>query len=60
MDEYMDSGCRLAWLIDPQNRRTYVYTANGNIQTVSFDEVLLGGEVLPGLEVKLGEILADK
>ena len=57
MDEYMDCGCRLAWLIDPQNRRTYVYAANGNIQTVSFDDVLLGGEVLPGLEVKLGKVL---
>ncbi len=40
MDEYMDCGCRLGWLIDPQNRRTYVYSANGDTQTVNFDEVL--------------------
>ncbi len=57
MNEYMDCGCRLAWLIDPQHRRTYVYSANGDIQTVSFDEALQGGEVLAGLEVSLGAVL---
>lgn len=57
MDEYMDCGCRLGWLVDPQNRRTYVYTANGDIQTVKFDEALSGGDVMPGLEVRMGEVL---
>lgn len=57
MDEYMDCGCRLGWLIDPQNRRTYVYNENGEIQTVSFEEKLSGGEVMPGLEVVWGEVI---
>jgi Uma2 family endonuclease len=57
MDEYMDCGCRLGWLIDPQNRRTQVYSENGEIQTVSFDEKLSGGEVMPGLAVVLGEVI---
>jgi len=56
MDEYMTSGCRLGWLIDPQNRRTYIYSENGDIQTVSFDTALSGGEVLPGFELRLGEV----
>jgi Uma2 family endonuclease len=53
----MDCGCRLGWLIDPQNRRTYVYNENGEIQTVSFEEKLSGGEVMPGLEVVWGEVI---
>lgn len=57
MDEYMDCGCRLGWLIDPQNRRSYVYNENGEIQTVSFEEKLSGGEVMPGLEVVWGEVI---
>ncbi len=57
MDEYLSGGCRLGWLIDPQNRRTYVYAENGDIHTVSFDAVLSGGTVLPGLEIKLAEVL---
>jgi Uma2 family endonuclease len=57
MEEFMENGCRLAWLIDPQNRRTLVYTVNGEIQTVSFDEVLTGADVMPGLELKLADII---
>jgi Uma2 family endonuclease len=53
MDEYMAAGCRLGWLIDPQNRRTYVYSENGDIQTVRFEDILEGGDVLPGLEVRM-------
>jgi Uma2 family endonuclease len=57
MDEYMDCGCRLGWLIDPQNRRTYVYNENGEIQTVPFEEKLSGGEVMPGFEAVWGEVI---
>lgn len=57
MDEYMDCSCRLGWLIDPQNRRTYVYNENGEIQTVPFEEKLSGGEVMPGFEVVWGEVI---
>ena len=57
MDEYMACGCRLGWLIDPQNRRTYVYSENGDIQTVPFEGILSGGEVMPGLELRLAEVI---
>lgn len=59
MDEYRDCGCQLGWLIDPQNRRTYVYSANGDIQTVKFETPLSGGDVMPGLEVKLADIFPE-
>ena len=52
----MTSGYRLGWLIDPQNRRTYIYSENGDIRTVSFDTALSSGEVLPGFELRLGEV----
>ncbi len=57
MAEYMDCGCRLAWLIDTQNRRTYVYSENGDIQTAKFEDELSGYDVLPGLSVRLADIL---
>lgn len=56
MGEYMSCGCRLGWLIDPQNRRTYVHLENGDIQTLGFDTPLSGGDVLPGFVLRLGEI----
>ncbi len=57
MEEYMSNGCRLGWLIDPQNERTYVYTENGEIQTLPFEQILTGGTVMPGLELHLAEVL---
>lgn len=57
MAEYIANGCRLGWLIDPQNRRTYVYWENGDVQTIPFDAVLAGGEVLPGFELRLSELI---
>lgn len=56
MEEYMACGCRLGWLIDPQYRRTYVYFENGAIQTIAFEESLSGGNVMPGLSIRLADI----
>jgi len=56
MEEYMSCGCRLAWLIDPKNRKTWVYYENGDIQTISFETPLSGGEVMPGFELRLADI----
>lgn len=56
MEVYMSCGCRLAWLIDPKSRKTWVYYANGDIQTVSFGSMLDGADVLPGFEIRLSDI----
>lgn len=58
MEEYIACGCRLGWLVDPQNRCTYVYFENGDIQTVSFDDVLRGGYIMSGLEIRMGAVIA--
>jgi len=57
MEEYMLCGCRLGWLIDPQTKHTHVYVENEAIRTVPFDEILTGGEVMPGLEMCLTQVL---
>lgn len=56
MEEYIANGCRLAWLIDPESRKTWVYFENGDIQTIPFDTLLSGGEVMPGFEILLADI----
>ena len=56
MEEYMESGCRLGWLIDPKNRKTMVYSENGDIQTISLDTLLSGGDELRGFELKMADI----
>lgn len=60
MEEYMACGCRLAWLIDPKSRKTWVYSENGDIQTIPFETPLSGGEVMPGFELRLADIFDAK
>mgnify|MGYP001315932739 CR=1 FL=1 len=55
--EFIACGCRLAWLVDPYERCTLVYEGEQPPYAVPFEEVLHGGEVLPGFEVRLEEVL---
>ena len=59
MEEYIANGCRLGWLIDPQLRETHVYFENGDVRTMPFDELLNGGEVLPGFAIRMSDIWSD-
>lgn len=54
--EFMECGCRLAWLIDPEAQQTTVYRADGSETTVSFEEVLSGEDVLLGFSVNLANL----
>jgi Uma2 family endonuclease len=48
MSEWMENGCRLAWLIDPFDHVAIVYRADGSTATQTFDHLLSGEEILPG------------
>ena len=53
----MANGCRLGWLIDPEEEKAYVYRAEGAQRVVdSFDETLSGEDVLPGFVFELKEV----
>jgi Uma2 family endonuclease len=57
MQEWMDNGCRLGWLIDPEEEKAYVYRETGEPSMVeSYDETLSGEDVLPGFVLELKEI----
>jgi Uma2 family endonuclease len=53
MEEWMTNGCRLAWLIDAETEKGYLYQAYAEIHMVSFEATLNGGDVLPGFEFSL-------
>ncbi|WP_017715292.1 Uma2 family endonuclease [Kamptonema formosum] len=57
MQEYMDNGTRLGWLIDPQNKRVEIYRAGRDVEILQNPETLSGEEVLPGFVLDLKEIL---
>ncbi len=59
MDEYLACGVRLAWLIDPIERRASVYRPSRLPETVGFDATLSGEDVLPGFAFPLSELSAE-
>lgn len=56
MEEYIENGARLGWLIDPKNKRVHVYRANGEIEILDNPKTVSGEDVLRGFELDLTEI----
>jgi Uma2 family endonuclease len=57
MQEYIDNGVRLGWLIDPQNQRVEIYRPNRDIEVLQSPTSLSGEDVLPGFVLDLTQIL---
>ena len=53
MQEYMDNGCRLGWLINRQNRQVEIYRQGQEKQTLENPPTLSGEDVLPGFVLNL-------
>ena len=59
MQKWIENGCALAWLINPENKTVFIYRNDGTIDKVTgFDKTLLGEDVLHGFELNLS-ILND-
>ena len=56
MQEYMDNGTQLGWLIDPKNKRVEIYRAGQAVEVVENAIALSGEEVLPGFTLSLQRI----
>jgi Uma2 family endonuclease len=48
MVEYMESGCRLGWLLDPKGKRAAIYRMGKPPELLTAPESLSGEDVLPG------------
>ncbi len=57
MQEYIDNGVRLGWLIDRKNRQALVYRADGTITQYPATATLSGEEVVPGFTLVLERLL---
>jgi Uma2 family endonuclease len=48
MDEYMANGAQLGWLIDPFNKKVYVYRPGQPVKILDNPATVSGDPVLPG------------
>ena len=58
MQEYLENGVRLGWLIDPLDplRRVYVYRPNADVETLEGPVSLSGEPELPGFTLDLKQV----
>jgi Uma2 family endonuclease len=56
MQEYMENGARLGWLIDPFQRRVHVYRPGQPVEVLEDPVTVAGEDVLPGFDLNLSEI----
>ena len=56
MQEYLDNGAQLGWLIDPASRQVYVYRPNRPVECLENPATLAGDPVLPGFVLDLQPI----
>ncbi len=56
MQEYIDNGAQLGWLLDPLEKTVYVYRPNVPVEMLMQPETLTGGAVLPGFVLPLVEV----
>ena len=56
MQEYLDNGIKLGWLIDPFQRRVHVYRPGTEVEVLEGPETLSGDPELPGFSLDLKPI----
>jgi Uma2 family endonuclease len=57
--EYFRSGVRLVWMVDIDARSVDVYTTPADPTTLSGEQSLDGGDVLPGFSFPLRDLFID-
>jgi Uma2 family endonuclease len=56
MQEYIDNGVQLGWLIEPAAQTVEIYRPGKQVEVLNKPQTLLGESVLPGFVLDLGEI----
>jgi Uma2 family endonuclease len=59
VQEWLDFGVNLVWVVYPKTRRVHVYTHGNPIVVLNEQDTLTGGDVLPGFSAPVSAIFAD-
>lgn len=59
MEEYVANGARLGWLIDPFEKKVYVYRPGEEVGVLDRPDRVSGDPLLPGLSLDLAPVWAE-
>lgn len=54
--DWLEAGCRLVWVVYPDTRTVTEYRSLKEVQVLTADQSLAGGEALPGFSCAIAEI----
>ena len=57
---YLEYGSAMVWLVDPEARSLELHLPDAAPQMLSGDDVIEGGEVLPGFRAAVGDFFPDQ
>ena len=58
MQEYIDNGVKLGWLIEPKAKKVEIYRQDQLLEVLNNPQTLSGEDILPGFILDLTEIFA--
>jgi Uma2 family endonuclease len=58
IEEYIENGAMLGWLIDPKNKRVEIYRLGQRVEVLENPSTLSGEGVLPGFTLNLNRVFA--
>lgn len=57
--DWLDAGALLVWVVDPMRQQVTVYRADGSQAILGLQDMLDGGDVLPGFTLAMTELFAE-
>ncbi len=59
MQEYLENGLKLGWLIDPESQNIYIYKPHQSVIILNNPQTISGEDILPDFVLDLTGILTD-
>jgi Uma2 family endonuclease len=59
MQEYLDNGVRLGWLIEPSAKTVEIYRQDKQVEVLNNPQTVPGEDILPGFVLDLSEIFSS-
>ena len=56
IDEYLQVGLPLLWVVYPNTRSIYVYRREGSLRRLKGSDVLIGEDIIPGFSYPLEDL----
>jgi Uma2 family endonuclease len=58
VENWLDAGSEAVWVVDPKTRTIAVYRAGGKATILKATDTLDGGDLLPGLQIPVAQVVA--